>query len=228
MISIGKDETDSQWYWRYTTDNGASYSWLMVDNKRIIVGGTAPVISIDKKGYWTINGEQMLDADKKPILANDLSNTFFKSAKISDDGLMIVFTLADNTQFQLPYAEALDLTFDAAPITAISDYLQSIQIKYQLSGYQKDNAVVDCFTAYNVTVTIDRATSTITVKLNDGAESGNVIFMAHANGNTVFKPLFFTYGTAESINPQLDSLGVVRKNPKMIKDKFPLTKNGIF
>ena len=51
---------------------------------------------------------------------------------------------------------------------------------------------------------IDKYTRTISVKLDENAEEGNVVVIASAGGNTVLKPLFFTYGTAQIDPPTWD------------------------
>ena len=76
-----------------------------------------------------------------------------------------------------------------------------MKIRYTVGGSQAEGALVDIFTAYNVDAEIDESISTITVSLKEGAQEGNILVMAHAGGNTILKPLFFTYGTAEIQDP---------------------------
>jgi hypothetical protein len=208
IISAAKDDADGVWYWRTTTDNGKTYSWLLADGQRIPVSTATPTIAIDSDGYWTINGARVNGSDGKPLLASDVSNSIFSSATVDETSNRAIFTLADGTVLELVYNEVLGITFDAAPITAIPDRTKAVKIKYEVYGAQKDQAVVDCFTAYGVTVNVERDLNTISVRLDDGAESGNLVMMVHANGTTVLKPLFFTYGTAEIDTPVLDSNGI--------------------
>ena len=42
------------------------------------------------------------------------------------------------------------------------------------------------------------------MKLDEGAEEGNTVILVSAGGNTVLKPLFFTYGTAQIAPPTWD------------------------
>lgn len=208
IISAAKDDADGVWYWRTTTDNGKTYSWLLADGQRIPVSAATPTIAIDSEGYWTINGARVNGSDGKPLLASDVSNSIFSSATVDETSNRAIFTLADGTVLELVYNEVLGITFDAAPITAIPDRSKPVKITYEVYGAQKDQAVVDCFTAYGVTVKVEQDLNSITVRLDDGAESGNLIMMVHANGTTVLKPLFFTYGTAEIDTPVLDSNGI--------------------
>ena len=100
--------------------------------------------------------------------------------------------------------EALSIRFDAAPVTAVPDRSIPVEIEYTVAGSEAETAYVDYFTAWNVTVKIDKYTRTISVKLDENAEEGNVVVIASAGGNTVLKPLFFTYGTAQIDPPTWD------------------------
>ena len=202
---IGIGEFQGEYYWRMTTDNGDSYEWLLDEKgNKVPVTGQVPDIAIDSEGYWTIDGVRITDSDNKPLLANDVSNTLFKEIEIDEETGFAIFTLADGTQIKIQIMEALGIRFDAAPVTAIPNRAVPVNISYLVTGSESGDAIVDCFTAYNVTATVDNLSSIITVTLDPAAESGNIIVMVHANGNTVLKPLFFTYGSAEIQDPELD------------------------
>ncbi|MDR3220331.1 MAG: hypothetical protein LBU22_15380 [Dysgonamonadaceae bacterium] len=202
---IGIGEFQGEYYWRITVDKGDSYEWLLDDKgNKVSVTGQVPDIAVDSEGYWTIDGVRVKDKDNNPILANDISNTLFKEIEIDEETGFAIFTLADGTQMKIQIMEALGIRFDVAPVTAIIDRTNPVRIGYTVVGSESDDAIVDCFTAYNVTATVDNASATITVTLNPAAESGNIIVMVHANGNTILKPLFFTYGSAEIRDPELD------------------------
>ena len=117
---------------------------------------------------------------------------------------MVRFTLADGSTFEIPVFEALNISFDAAPVTAIADRATPAYIKYAIAGSEAENAHIDYFTAYNVMVEIDKYTRTLSVRLDEGAEEGNTVILVTAGGNTVLKPLFFTYGTAQIAPPTWD------------------------
>lgn len=194
---IGMAEDGGVYYWRSTADNGKTWNWIYTDaakTTRVKVGGQMPVISVDKDGFWTINGEYLTDSKGQKVLANDISNVLFKSAVI--EGGMAVFTLADGTSFSLPVYEALKIDFDCPVYNGIADASTRLKIKYSISGSEAEGAFVDVFTAYNVNATIDPSVNSISVTMDGSAEEGNIIVMAHANGNTVLKPLFFTFGAA--------------------------------
>ena len=201
ILSIAQDEDDI-WYWRQTTDNGQSYEWVLTDGKKTPVGGTAPELGVDEEGYWTVNGEPLTDAEGKRLLAGDVSEILFRSAAVDEETGEALFVLADGTELRMPFFEALSLTFDTPLYTAIPDYTTSVKINYTVAGSQADGAIVELFTTYRVNARLDTSLSTLTVSLQEGATEGNLLVMAHANGNTVLKPLFFTYGTAEIGDPE--------------------------
>ncbi len=200
VIGIAED-TDGKWYWRQTADNGETYEWILVDGEKLPVGGEKPDVGIDADGFWTVNGTAIKDSKGNKVLANDVSNILFRSAEVDQATGQAVFTLTDGTELRLQLFEALSIGFDAAIYTAVPDYTTKVKIKYTVAGSHSANAIVDVFTAYNVEAEIDESLSTITVTMKNGATEGNIIVMAHANGNTILKPLFFSYGSAVIQDP---------------------------
>lgn len=203
---VGAGEfTDGNLYWRTTADNGKTYQWLLdKEGKMMPVGGVPPAMDIDAEGFWIVDGQRLTDKEGNPILANDVSNTLFQKVETDEESGMVRFTLADGSTFEIPVFEALSIRFDAAPVTAVPDRSIPVEIEYTVAGSEAETAYVDYFTAWNVTVKIDKYTRTISVKLDENAEEGNVVVIASAGGNTVLKPLFFTYGTAQIDPPTWD------------------------
>lgn len=203
ILSIAQD-TDGEWYWRQTSDNGKSYEWLLTDGEKTPVGGTAPELGVDAEGFWTVNGQPIVDKAGNRLLAGDVSESLFQSASIDEESGEALFVLADGTELRMQLFEALSLSFDAPLYTAIPDYATQVKINYTVEGSQADGAIVEIFTAYHVKARLDASLATLTVSLEQGATEGNLLVLAHANGNTVLKPLFFTYGTAEIGAPEHD------------------------
>ena len=201
IIGIAKDDADGKWYWHQTSDNGVAYEWILVDGEKLPVGGEKPQVGIDTDGYWIVNGTPVKNAQGDKILADDVSNILFREAYVDEATGQAVFVLIDGTELRLQMFEALAITFDTPTYTAIADYATKVKVKYTISGSQSAAAIVDIFTAYNVTAEIDESVSSITISLASGASAGNILVMAHAGGNTILKPLFFTYGTAEIHDP---------------------------
>lgn len=195
IISAQKD-ADEKFYWAQTTDKGKTYTFIVNDNgDKFLVGGTMPEVTIDAKGYWSINGTST------GVLANDLSNILFKSAYIDEATSEAVFVLADGQKLRMTLQEALGIRFNTALFNAVSDYATPINIGYDIYGTQSTNAYVDLFTVYNMNVTIDKKTSSLVVTMKEGATEGNIILLANLGNNTVLKPLYFTYGDVEMNEP---------------------------
>ena len=203
LVSAALYEGD--WYWRMTTDNGATYEWIRSGGQMLKVSQAVPDIQINSDGYWTMNGELVLDKDGHPLLASDASNVLFRSVEQDDATGRVVFTLADGTTFEVATFEALDISFDAAVYTGIPSYSSTVNIKYRVSGSLAKEATVDYFTAWNLDVTINPYSKNIAVKLLSGAQEGSLLIVASAGGNSVVKPLFFTYGECAINKPTWDS-----------------------
>lgn len=197
--------TDGVVYWRYTTDNGETWEWLTDSNGNMLpVTGSVPDVGIDDEGYWTVDGERITDSDGNPVLASDTTNSLFSDVEYDESTGLVTFILSDGSSFSVQMYEALNISFDASTYTAIEDRSSAAVIGYTISGSLADEAEIDYFTAYNVSVSIDTYKNTISVTLNDDAEEGNTVIIVSAGSTTVLKPLFFTYGTAEIDTPTWD------------------------
>lgn len=205
VVSAG-EFTDGKLYWRKTSDNGATYSWILNSAGQMMpVGGEKPEVSIDSEGFWTVNGVRVTDASGAGILASDVSNNLFSSVNYDETTGLVIFTLADGSSFSVKMYEALGITFSTPAITPIPDKSQPVKISYTVTGSMAADAVVDYFTAYNVEVSIDKFTKMITVTLDASAEEGNTVIMVSSGKNVVLKPLFFTAGTAQINQPVWDN-----------------------
>ena len=203
LIGTGEYE-DGKLYWQQTADNGETWNWILQGGEMMPVGGEEPEISIDADGYWTVNGEKVSGADGNPVLANDVSNILFSGVEYDEETGLVVFSLAGGSSFSVRMFEALNISFDTPSIIAVPDPAVPAKIAYTVTGTQADEAVVDWFTAYNVTVEIDKYSKTITATLAGDVEEGNVVVMVSAGENVVLKPLYFTAGTAEIQKPVWD------------------------
>lgn len=196
-IITAKKDVDGKYYWAQTSDNGKTYTFILDnDQKKFPMGGTMPEVKIDKNGFWTVNGTST------GVLANDVSNVLFKSAYIDDKTGEAVFIMADGQEIRMTAQEALGIRFEGPVYHAVTDYATPVSINYAIYGTQAEKAYVDLFTAYNMEVKIDKATSTLTATMKDGATEGNILLLASAGNNTVLKPVYFTYGEAILEEPQ--------------------------
>ena len=58
VIGVRKDE-NGLYYWTVTT--GGETTDITVDGKSVPVAGKTPVISVDEQGFWTVDGERILN-----------------------------------------------------------------------------------------------------------------------------------------------------------------------
>lgn len=196
---------DGKLYWCYTSDNGETWEWILdSDGEMMPVGGTEPEIGIDSEGYWTVNGAKVPGDDGNPVLADDVSNRLFTGVEYDEETGLVVFSLAGGSSFSVQMFEALAISFDASPVIAVPDPSVAVSVPYTVSGSNSADAVVDWFTAYNVTVDIDKYAMTVNVTLAEDAEEGNTVIMVSSGKDVVLKPLFFTAGTAEIQTPEWD------------------------
>ena len=185
---IGVAEDEGTMYWRMTSDNGATWEWILDKNgTRMPVATSTPEIGIDKDGFWTVGGKNT------GVLANDTTNSIFKSVETNEKGLA-VFTLTDGSSFSVAWKEALGITFSTPSFLAVEDYNSAVTVGYTVTGALAKDATVDYLTAYNVNVKVYENMSSISVTMESGAEEGNTVIMVTAGDEVVYKPLFFTYG----------------------------------
>lgn len=204
IIGTREDE-DGKLYWCQTPDNGTTWDWILdSEGKKMPVGGIEPEVSIDSGGYWTVNGDRVPGADGNPVLADDVSNILFSGVEYDEESGLVVFSLADGTSFSVRMYESLGISFDTPPVVAVPDPAVPVRLSYNVTGTDAADAVVDWFSAWNVTVEIDKYARAVTVTLDEGAEEGNTLIMVSCGKNVVFKPLFFTAGTAEIQQPVWD------------------------
>ena len=186
MIGVAEDE--GTMYWRMTSDNGATWEWILDKNgTRMPVATSTPEIGIDKDGFWTVGGKNT------GVLANDTTNSIFKSVETNEKGLA-VFTLTDGSSFSVAWKEALGITFSTPSFLAVEDYNSAVTVGYTVTGALAKDATVDYLTAYNVNVKVYENMSSISVTMENGAEEGNTVIMVTSGDEVVYKPLFFTYG----------------------------------
>lgn len=186
---FGTAEEGGVAYWRFTPDNGKTWEWLLdKDGNKMPLSGPAPVVGINADGYWTVNGENT------GVLAKDMTTEIFSNVEADSKSGLVVFTLTDGSSFSVTFNEALAIEFSTPSFNAIEDYSTTLTIGYTLSGTLAKDAVVDYLTSYNVKVNVSEALKTISVSMEEGAEEGNVVIVASAGDEVVYKPLFFSYG----------------------------------
>ena len=111
---IGIKNVDGVYYWTIET-NGIVEFLLDSDNNKLRVSGedgNTPALAVDDQGYWTLNGERIIDANGQPIKAvgND-GDSFF--TKITETEESVIFELVDGTTIEIPKQLETSLVFEA-------------------------------------------------------------------------------------------------------------------
>ena len=148
-----------------------------------------------------MNGKPITDAKGNKVLANDVSNILFKEAYVDEKTGEAVFILADGTELRLQMFEALSVSFDSPTYTAVPDYASKVKIRYTVGGSQAEGALVDIFTAYTSTPRSTNPYRRSPSRSRRAPKRAISSSWRTAGGNTILKPLFFTYGTAEIQDP---------------------------
>lgn len=211
---VAAGEFEGKMYWRQTSDNGATYSWILdKDGNKMPVETSVPEMGVDRNGYWTVNGVST------SVLAKDVSDSLFLSVEADSETGLVKFTLADGSTFSVTYLEALSISFTTPRFVAIEDYATPVTIGYTVEGTMADDAVVDFLTAYNVEVKVNENMKTLTVAMEAGKTEGNTVIMVVAGEEIIYKPLFFSYGA-----PVMDFESYIKENELITPMGEPVIK----
>ena len=105
---LGTKKDGDVLYWTITVGGKTDYL-KDVDGAKIPVAGRTPAFTIDKDGYWCVNGNPLLDADGNKVKAE--GKTISVISKIETDGAgNAVLTLADGSTVTVPLFEAFNLS----------------------------------------------------------------------------------------------------------------------
>ena len=63
---LGTKEEGGVLYWTITIDGKTDYL-KDIDGAKILVAGRTPAFTIDKEGYWCVNGNPLIDADGNKV-----------------------------------------------------------------------------------------------------------------------------------------------------------------
>ena len=188
VIGVRKDE-NGLYYWTVTT--GGETTDITVDGKPVPVAGKTPVISVDEQGFWTVDGERILNENGAPVEAKDGNSAIFKSIATDADGNLSV-TLGNGTALTIPVQNSLNLTVSSALNLTISNLGQALKIGYDVTGSKADGAIVAIAEAKSVTASLDKTAKEVSVSFGSTFESGHLILMAtDLDKVTVLRPIFF-------------------------------------
>lgn len=188
VIGVRKDD-NGLYYWTVTV--GGETKDIIVDGKPVPAAGKTPVISVDDQGYWTVNGERILNENGVPVEAKDGNTAIFKSISTDADGNLSV-ALGNGTMLTIPVQNSLNLSVSSALNLTISNLAQTLKIGYDVTGSKAEGAIVAIAEAKSVTATLDKTAKEVSVSFGSTFESGHLILMAtDLDKVTVLRPLFF-------------------------------------
>lgn len=188
VIGVRKDD-NGLYYWTVTV--GGETKDIIVDGKPVPAAGKTPVISVDEQGYWTVNGERILNENGVPVEAKDGNTAIFKSISTDADGNLSV-ALGNGTMLTIPVQNSLNLSVSSALNLTISNLAQTLKIGYDVTGSKAEGAIVAIAEAKSVTATLDKTAKEVSVSFGSTFESGHLILMAtDLDKVTVLRPLFF-------------------------------------
>ena len=188
VIGVRKDE-NGLYYWTVTT--GGETTDITVDGKPVPAAGKTPVISVDAQGFWTVDGERILNENGVPVEAKDGNTAIFKSIATDADGNLSV-TLGNGTALTIPVQNSLNLSVSSALNLTISNLGQVLKIGYDVTGSKAEGAIVAIAEAKSVTASLDKTAKEVSVSFGSTFESGHLILMAtDLDKVTVLRPVFF-------------------------------------
>lgn len=192
LLGVKLDE-DGIYYWTTTVAGVTSWLYTPGSADKIPVSGHTPVLSVDDRGYWTIDGTRILDANSQPVEATGDRTSIFREAGVDSNG-NLVLTLGNGEVLTIPVFEALNLCHTAEAVNRITDPAQNFVFEYSLTGANAADAIVDIAKAASLTASIDKAAKKILISFPAGFTSGNIIIVAYdLEDNTVIRPVYFEF-----------------------------------
>ena len=132
VLGVALDEEERVYYWTQTVDGETSWLLKGENGERIPVRGNTPALSVDDEGYWTVNGERLVDAAGNPIGAEDGSSSIFREASY-EEGIFSL-TLGNGEKLTIPVFNTLNLKLSAPALVTIIEPSAGYRIGYELSG----------------------------------------------------------------------------------------------
>lgn len=189
ILGVRLSEDDNLYYWTVTTDNETT--WLFDDkNIKIPVCGYTPEISVNKDGYWVINGEILTNKNGEPVPATTSETAIFKDIAKTENGDLKI-TLGNGEVLTLEVFNAINLVLKSDAITEVTDLSTPLVIHYEVTGEMADKAIIAVVQENNVKATIDTKNKTITVTFNSTFDEGHIIVTAYDLNHLVLRPLLF-------------------------------------
>lgn len=153
VVGVRKDD-NGLYYWTVTV--GETTTDILVDGNPVPVAGKTPKVSVDAEGYWTVDGERILNAAGNPIEAADGSSTIFKEITKDSDGNLAI-TLGNGSKVTIPVQNSLNLTLSSSVNITVANLSATQTIGYEVSGSSAENAIVAIAEAKNIKASLTRS-----------------------------------------------------------------------
>ena len=198
---IGIAEEDGIQYWTLTS--GGKTSFLKdADGSKLPVSGRAPSIAVSKEGYWTVNGQTVLDNSGNPVKAGGKTASLISAVTPNDDG-SVSFTLGDGKIITVDSEESFCIKAYIAGEEVIGEQIMedgqtSLIINFEVTGKLAEGAIVDLQKAEGLAATLDNASKSIAVSIPSTEDfvGGSIILTATAsNGKMVMRSINFCGST---------------------------------
>lgn len=180
---IGIKESNGIYYWTLTTNGEETWLTIPGTTDRIPVNGkdgATPEMGVDAEGYWTVNGTRISDAAGNPVkAAAEASVSIFSGSEVSDDGTMVILTLANGGSIEIPLRGKLNIAISET--SADFGYGETKAFNLTLTGVEKTT-----FTkpdGWKVAIEGTKLTVTAPAKENTYAEAEGTVAVIGMTGN---------------------------------------------
>lgn len=195
---IGMKEDGGVLCWTITVDGKTSFL-TDADGAKIPVSGRTPSITVDKDGYWMVNGQYVLDCQGAKVKSSGLKASLITSLTSNEDGT-VTFTFGDGSTFTAQTSDSLTVTayIDGASVKEayqIPDGISSFSVTYEVKGKLSEGAVVSLGRVDGVEAVLDRAASSIAVTVSDPecfTGGGFQISAVSTSGAMAVRPVYFS------------------------------------
>lgn len=202
VLGVALDEEERVYYWTQTVDGETSWLLKGENGERIPVRGNTPALSVDDEGYWTVNGERLVDAAGNPIGAEDGSSSIFREASY-EEGIFSL-TLGNGEKLTIPVFNTLNLKLSAPALVTIIEPSAGYRIGYELSGEAQAKALVAVAKeeggAKAVVNTAEQCIDvTFDASLSDRSDAHIIVMAYDLENHVIVKPIFFTTSASSQI-----------------------------
>ena len=193
---LGTKEDKGVLYWTITV-NGKTDYLKDIDGAMIPVAGRTPSFTIDKDGFWCINGNPLLDAAGNKVKAE--GKVVSVISKVEKDAAgHAVLTLADGSTVTVPLFEAFNISLFYGE-TEIMNKLDiegsavPAVVSYVIGGPSADQTIVKVMRKNSLDAAVNAAEKTITLTFSEGFEEGSfAVVVSDAEGNMLVRPVYVT------------------------------------